>query len=143
MQKDFIDCIVLPYKKKSYLFPAVAIAEVILSHGEYHQKIEDSGHLVFLTWRDLVLPLIPLDLNPLKEVLADTRIAIINLLDLGDKAPPYFATLSETRPRRVRIYPQDLSWSDSHNKMAVNAQNEEEFILFDLSRFLDYMRERN
>jgi len=144
MEKDFVDCIVLPYKQKSYLFPAVVIAEAILSHGEYHQNVENADHLVFLTWRDHVVPLIPLDLAPLEEVLTQTKIAIINMLDLKGKMPPYVATLAEERPRRIRIYPQDLYWSDSEHKIAKikNTENEEEFILFDLSLFSHYIQER-
>lgn len=140
MQKDFVDCIVLSYKQKSYLFPAIAIAEVILSHDEYHQKIEGSGQLVFLTWRDLVLPLVPLDLKPLKEVLTQTKIVIIHSLDVRKKSPSYIATLSEERPQRMRIYLNDLFWFDSHKKIArmKNVQHKEEFVLFDLAKFSNY-----
>jgi hypothetical protein len=132
--KEFLDCILLPFRGELYILPTVAVAE-LGTLGEYNNAPEHATYLGEISWRGLTLPLVTPNLNSKGDALHQPKFAILNALFSDKQKPPFFATVVEDQPFRIKVKPQELTWLDEPNRKVVYSQNDEkprEMILLDL-----------
>jgi len=138
VKKNTMDCILFVFKDVTYLLPTVAFAELGVK-GDI-ELFQDKPLVGLMSWRGFHLPVVAPDLSEENLDINKSNYAVLNALFANKSLVPYIGLVIDRHPLRLKVKPQDISWTDEEKKMALYTKEgslPKEIVILDLQKLSD------